>query len=155
MLTRPSFIFSRFIVNPIKKIIETTQKIAKGDYKQRVKVSLKDKMGDLCQAINQMAEGLEKTEKMRKELIGNISHELATPLTNIGGYLEALKDGVIKGKAPTQKNLNLLKEETDRLTSMVEDVRALSAVEQANLVLYKQKLDIAKLIDDLVLQFNP
>jgi len=150
-----SFFFSQMIVDPIRKIIEATKKIAAGDYAKRVKIASNDEIGELGTALNQMAENLGKIETLRKELVANVSHELATPLTSISGYLEALRDKVIKGKEPTLKTLVLLKEEADRLTAMVEDLRKLSFVEAHTFRLSLTPVSLKAVMDKIVLKLKP
>lgn len=150
-----SFFFSRMIVVPIRKAIEVTKKIADGDYSKRVKIKSNDEIGELGAALNKMAEGLEKIETLRRELVSNVAHELATPLTNISGYLEALHDEVIKGKEPTKKTLLLLKEEADRLTAMIEDLRELSTVESSNFQLSLAHVSLKELADKIILKLKP
>jgi signal transduction histidine kinase len=150
-----SFWFAKFWVNPIKKVIETTQKIARGQYKDRIETHSKDEIGDLCRSVNAMASELEAMEKLRKELMSNVAHELATPLTNISGYLEALHDGTIQGEAPTRKTIKLLKEETDRLAFMVKDVRALSVTENPTLCMIFKSYDAKSLIEGVVMKMKP
>ncbi len=150
-----SFIFARYLVKPMEKVIQATQEIAKGKYKERIKVAQSDEVGDLCVAVNEMAAKLEKTEQLRRELVSNVAHELATPLTNIGGYLRAMNDGTIVEKEPIKETLILLESETDRLSAMVDDVRALYLVDNPNKKLKLEPIDLDKLIHEVVLQMKP
>lgn len=76
-------------------------------------------------------------------------------LTNISGYLEALHDEIIKGKEPVKKTLVLLKEEADRLTAMVKDLRELSTIESSNFQLSLAPLSLKELIDKIILKLKP
>jgi two-component system sensor histidine kinase BaeS len=150
-----SFIFSKTIVRPTRKMIEITRQIADGDYSKRVNVRSSDELGDLGKSLNQMAENLEKIESLRRELVSNVSHELSTPLTNISGYLEALHDRIIEGQEPTEKALNILREEVERLTSMVIGLRELSRIESAGFKLTIEPCDVGKIIREVVSTFTP
>lgn len=150
-----SLIISRRIVNPTKKIIDATKEIAAGDYSKRVEINSGDEIGELGIALNRMAESLEKIETMRRELVSNVSHELATPLTNISGYLEALHDKVIAGEEPTRKTLELLQEEAQRLTSMVTDLRELSAIESSSSKLNLESVNLNELLYKITYEFKP
>jgi len=150
-----SLVISRRIVNPTRKIIDATKEIAAGDYSKRVEIYSSDEIGELGIALNRMAESLEKIETMRRELVSNVSHELATPLTNISGYLEALNDKVIKGEEPTRKTLELLREETQRLTSMVTDLRELSAIESSTSKLNLESVNLNELMYKITYEFKP
>ena len=150
-----SLVISRRIVNPTRKIIDATKEIAAGDYSKRVEINSSDEIGELGIALNRMAESLGKIETMRRELVSNVSHELATPLTNISGYLEALHDKVIKGEEPTRKTLELLREEAQRLTSMVTDLRELSAIESSSLKLNLESVNLNELLYKITYEFKP
>lgn len=149
-----SFVLFRMMINPVWKIIETIKGIAKGDYSRRVEIKSNDEMGELGNALNKMAENLENIENMRRELVSNVSHELSTPLTIISGYIEAMSDKVIQGTEPLKETLILLKEEVDRLTLMVNDLRKLSLIESSTFKLSFNSLDLEKEVDKVILKFK-
>lgn len=155
MATLMSFIFARYLVRPIEQVIRATQEIAKGKYKERINAHRADEVGDLCKAVNEMAFKLEKTEQFRKELVSNVAHELATPLTNIGGYLRAINDGTINQGKPMKETLLLLESETDRLSDMVDDVRALYLVDNPNKNIKLEPIDLKKLIYEVIQKMKP
>jgi len=121
--------FARYMSQPMKTMLQATQHLAKGDYQHRIPESTDDEWKELGKAFNHMAEGLEQTEQLRKELISNLSHELATPLTNLIGYLQAIEDGLIEGDQNLKNTTGLLLEESYRMKDMLEDLRDLSMVE--------------------------
>lgn len=155
LVTIMSFIFARYLVTPMERVIQATQAIAKGNYKSRVTSSRKDEVGDLCFAVNEMATELEKMEQLRRDLVSNIAHELATPLTNIGGYLRAINDGTIEYGNEMKEILLLLESETDRLSHLVEDVRALYWVDNPKKNLELEDTDLNKLIKEVVKSMKP
>jgi len=73
---------------------------------------------------------IKKLEKMRKEFVGNVSHELKTPITLIKGFVETLLDGAIDDKEEAQKFLKIIASHSDRLNSIIEDLLTLSRIEQ-------------------------
>ena len=90
-----SIFFSRRVVAPVRDMSYATQRIADGQYDERVDVEGDDELAQLALHFNQMAEKLDQVEAMRRRLIGDVSHELRTPLTVIKGSVEGLMDGII------------------------------------------------------------
>jgi histidine kinase len=127
-----SLFISRRVVAPVLEMKTASQQIAEGEYSDRVRVPRTtsiddfDELAQLAVSFNQMAEKLEKTEKMRRELIADVTHELRTPLTAIKGSMEGLMDGVLEGNEQTFQQVY---RETDRLQRLVNDLQELSRVE--------------------------
>src|SRR5512135_50249 len=96
-----SYLISRQIVVPIQLMTAISQKVTEGDYDERLRIAGNvqtnqlDELDQLALSFNRMADKLQKTETMRRQLIGDVSHELRTPLAAIKGYMEGLIDGVI------------------------------------------------------------
>src|SRR5437763_9214269 len=103
------------LARPLDAIARAARRVAGGEYQARVQRSGPDEMTSLADSFNQMAESLQQQERMRREFIVNAAHELSTPLTNLQGYLEALRDGVI---APSTQQFQSLHEEVDRLVRL-------------------------------------
>ena len=133
-----SFFVSRQVVIPIQQMMKLSHRIAEGEYEERLKISggyqsdQVDELDQLALSFNQMAEKLEKTEIMRRELIGDITHELRTPLTAVKGYLEGLMDGVLTAEPETYQQIHT---EINRLQRLVNDLQELSKVESGALKL--------------------
>src|SRR5262245_59575493 len=96
-----SILASRRIVRPIQAMMRASQRIAYGDYGRRVKVAGEDELGVLAQAFNKMSETLERTEQRRLEAIGDLAHELRTPLASLKSMMEGLVDGVLTAEPAT------------------------------------------------------
>jgi signal transduction histidine kinase len=123
-----NFVMMRRTLTPLSRITQATRKIAAGNYKASIAVETKDEIGQLSAAFNRMATSLQKIERLRKQLMIDVAHELRTPMTNIQGYLEGLLDGVVP---PSKENFQLLHEETLRLTLLVEDMLQLAHADSA------------------------
>ena len=127
-----SFFISRQVVGPVQQMMKISHRIADGEYEERLKISGNvqenqlDELDQLALTFNQMADKLEKTENMRRQLIGDVTHELRTPLTAIKGYMEALTDGVLAGTPETYQQVH---SEADRLQRLVNGLQELSRVE--------------------------
>jgi two-component system sensor histidine kinase BaeS len=149
-----SFI-SGYITKPLRHIIEATTAISKGNYKKRVTAKASGEILELKEALNTMAENLQEDQIMQEELISNVAHELATPLTNIRGYVEALHDDVIKGKKKQKEVLSTLMNETDRLALMVKEMRELATIQNPKFSVKKVPRDISKICTSVITQMEP
>ena len=130
-----SLFVSRQIARPVQRMLTATRRIASGRYAERVAVepgSAGDEIGQLAGSFNDMADALEQTERRRLDLIGDISHELRTPIATIEGYLEGLLDGVVK---PSAQTWALLHDEAGRLRRLVDDLQELSRAEARQITL--------------------
>ena len=127
----------------LNRLSLAANRVASGDFSQRVEVRSKDELASLAAAFNTMAESLAKTEDQRKRLFSDIAHELKTPIAVIQGNLEAIAAGVAD---PTPERISSLQEETALLTRLVTDLRDLSLAESGQLKLHPQPTDLAELI---------
>ena len=132
-----SFVAWRIIV-PIRSLMHASKRIAAGNYTDRVEVVWNDELGELAQAFNQAAQALEATEQRRTELIGNVAHELKTPLTSIRGIMEALIDGVLPAETETFLDVQ---REASRLQRLTEELTELSRAEAGRLSLRFSRTD--------------
>ena len=142
-----SVIFSRRIVAPLRAMMSASQRIADGRYDERVSVSGSDELAQLAERFNRMAERLEKTESMRRQLIGDVSHELRTPLTAIGGYMEGLTDGVLPATPETFEQVRM---EAGRLSRLVDDLQELSRVEAGSYRLDVHPVALSMLLETTI-----
>jgi signal transduction histidine kinase len=142
-----TFFLSRRISAPVKALTATAKQLGQGDFSQRVQFHSKGEVGELAQAFNSMASDLERAEQLRRNLVADVAHELRTPLSNIRGYLEAVRDGVIKPDADTIRSLY---EEAFLLSRLVDDLQELSLAEADELKLVSQARDISELINQTV-----
>ena len=134
---------ARRILGPVSALTQAVRRMETGDLRQRVKVETTDELGVLAHAFNAMADGLARTEQLRRQLVTDVAHELRTPLTNIQGYIEALQDGVAD---PSPIVLDSIHEEAMLLNRLVEDLQDLALVEAGQLKLVRQAVAPADLI---------
>ncbi len=121
-----SLFTARRIVEPIHAMMHASQHIAAGDYNERVQVPGGDELGALAQSFNRMAQALQQTEQRRLELIGNVAHELRTPLASIRSSMEGLVDGILPAEPETFLDIQ---REVARLQRLVHDLEELSRAE--------------------------
>ena len=149
-----SFIISRTFTKPILEIKQVAEKIASGDFSDRITSSNKDEIGKLAETINYMGQQLSKIEQLRKDLIANVSHELRTPLSLIRGYAETIRD--VTGNVPDkrEKQLGIIIEETERLGKIVDDILNLSQLQTGYLSLNKSRFPIMKTLAAVVKRYD-
>ncbi len=146
------FLLSRQITAPLKRLTLASQRVAAGDFSQRVDLRSRDELAALAKAFNGMAGSLARNEEQRKQLLSDIAHELKTPLSIIQGNLEAMVDGVVEA---TPERLVSLQEETQLLGRLVTDLRDLSLAEAGHLPLHLQPFDLGELVRGTVSGIQP
>lgn len=150
-----STVATRYLTGPVQRLIRATKEIAQGNYHERVPVESEDEIGELTESLNTMAASLENQRHLQKQLITNVAHELATPLTSISGYLEALTDDVIQGETKRKDTLLLMQEEAQRLQTMLEEVRTLAAAEEPHYKIQPTSENIEEVTEKIIKQLQP
>ncbi len=145
--------FVRGIVVPLGQVERTAASIARGELDVRLPVTgdERDEVDRLRGTINQMAEGLEETEKMKNEFISSVSHELRTPLTSIRGWVETLRTLDDPTDENYRKGLEIINNETARLYNMVEELLDFSRLQNGRLKMECRPLDLVAELTDAVL----
>jgi signal transduction histidine kinase len=139
-------LISQRITKPLRQLQTAAQTVAAGDLDTRVSVASNDEVGALAGAFNQMAEQLSEQQKLRKQMVADIAHELRTPISIMQGTLEAMLDGVLK---PTPAELRDLHGDVQRFARLVEDLRTLSLADAGQLTLMRGPVDVAALAEQV------
>ena len=142
-----SVYLSQRVVQPVRAMMSASQRIAGGDYNERVQENGSYELGQLAHSFNQMASQLQQTEDMRRQLIGDVAHELRTPLTSIKGSMEGLIDGVIPASPETYQQIH---QEAERLNRLVSDLQELSRVEAGAYELDLHPVEFGSLVKTVV-----
>ena len=143
-----SALISQRVIAPVRDMMHASRQIAQGNYGRRVSLPANrptadlDEMGQLAHSFNQMAAQLEESDTLRRQLIGDVTHELTTPLTVIKGSMEGLIDGVLPSEPETFQKVY---HEAARLQRLVTDLQELSRVEAGTYELHTQPVDLAAL----------
>jgi two-component system sensor histidine kinase BaeS len=139
------------IATPVTRLVAAARRVASGHYAERVPETGEGEVGELAETFNAMAGSLEATERRRLQLVGDVAHELRTPLATLDGYLEGLQDGVVEAAPETW---TLLRRETGRLNHLVDDLSQLWRAEARQLPLTMETIDVSTLAADVVEQFR-
>ena len=139
------------IATPVTRLVDASRRVAAGHYAERVPESGGGEIAELAETFNAMAGSLEATERRRLQLVGDVAHELRTPLATLDGYLEGLQDGVVEAAPETW---DLLRRETGRLNRLIDDLSELWRAEARQLPLALENLDVSDLARGVVEQFR-
>jgi two-component system, OmpR family, sensor histidine kinase BaeS len=142
-------LLARGMTSPLREMTVAAQRMAQGDYSQRVRATSGDEVGELARAFNRMSATLELVDRHRRDLVANVSHELRTPISALQAVLENLADGVSE---PGPDELRSALAQTERLGRLVADLLDLSRVEEGVTPLRVRAVDLADLLDDAVAQ---
>ena len=149
------YFISRKLSKPITKISDEAKKLADGNFSADFKApSNIYEINELAESLNYAKEELSKTESLKRDLMANVSHDLKTPLTMIKAYAEMVRDLTYNNKEKREENLNIIIDEVDRLTLLVNDILDLSAAQSDNMNLKIEKIDLISLINQVIKRFN-
>ena len=154
MVIFSGLLFIRSIVKPIRRLSEAAAQIAQGDFSASEKIEHKydDEIGDLCDAVSDMAKDLQTTEQMKNDFISRVSHELRTPLTAIKGWAETmqLSERGTLDRRTFDRGMGVIIKESSRLTGIVEELLDFGRIQSGRMVLTKEKIDILAEFDETV-----
>ena len=144
-------VLARSLTRPLREMTAAVRSIAKGELQQLVPVRSPDELGELAVAFNQMSASLSRANQLRRQMAADIAHDLRSPLTVISGYLESLRDGVLK---PTPERFEVLSNETIHLQRLVEDLRTLSLADAGELTINRQPVPPGELLERQVAAYQ-
>jgi len=144
-------LLATFIARPLSGLASASRRVARGDYTPRVPPAAGE-LGELAASFNEMAAALGETERRRLDLIGDVAHELRTPITSVRGYVEGLEAGVFEAGPEAWR---VLDEETARLARLVDDLSTLWRAESHDLRLELEALDGPTLLAETLERHRP
>lgn len=146
------WVLVRRLVRSISDMMLLAERIASGDYAQRVATRGPDEFVRLAESLNRMAAALQRIEALRRDLVANVAHELRTPLSTLQGYLEGMRDGVVPLSRETLASLH---EEVLRLVRLVDTLHQLSQFDARVSGLRLARLDVAVLARQVAALYDP
>lgn len=141
------------LTKPLRTMAKVTESYAKGDFSRRIDVKGHDELATLAMSMNKMAQSLSALEFSRRSFITNVSHELKTPMTTIGGFIDGILDGTIT-KQEEEKYLKIVSDEVKRLSRLVASMLNLSRIEAGELSPELKKIDLSNLTFNSLLTFE-
>ena len=136
---------SHTITKPIKQMADVTKSYAEGDFTPRVNLQRNDEIGQLAASFNTMASSLAKLESSRRSFVANVSHELKTPMTTIGGFIDGILDETIPPQHQ-ERYLKIVSDEVKRLSRIVVSMLNLSKIEAGQLDLNFNDVDLPAMV---------
>ncbi len=158
-----SLLMARRLTRPVEALTVAAEQMKRGKYTERVAVpGTQDELGQLALTFNAMADTIEsdvnelrRQDQMRRELIANIAHDLATPLTAVQGFSEALADDLISKPEARHETAQLIGREVQRLRRLVADMQQMSSLESGQIKLDLAPLDVYSLVDETLAVLMP
>ncbi len=158
-----SLLMARQLTRPVEALTVAAEQMKRGKYTERVIVpKTQDELSQLALTFNAMADTIEsdvnelrKQDQMRRELIANIAHDLATPLTAVQGFSEALADDLISKPEARHETAQLIGREVQRLRRLVADMQQMSSLESGQIKLDLAPLDLYSLVDETLAVLMP
>lgn len=141
-----SVLIARSIVRPLARMTRASEEMARGHYEQRIESGRKDEVGRLSAAFNAMAEEVNHSDQMMRDLLANVAHELKTPLTSIQGFSQALTEGVVHSTEEYERAARIINDEAERMRRLVEDLLYLSQIESGQVRMDHEPVDIQRLL---------
>lgn len=148
------YFYSRRITKPIGDMIEATSRYAKGDFTYHVNAEgSSQEMVNMAEAMNKMVDELAIDDKAKKSFVANVSHELKTPMTTIGGFVDGILDGTIP-KEKEEEYLRTVSNEVKRLSRLVVAMLNLSKIESGEISIKPNKYNVSSQIIEVLLSME-
>lgn len=150
--------FVQTIVRPLRSINDITKRFTAGDVNVKVELENKqnesDEIAELANSVNDMITQINATDKMKNDFISTVSHELRTPLTAIKGWGEMLKELDGEDKELSKRGTEVIINESERLSSLVEELLDFSRMQSGRLTLRLKKIDVLAELDEAIFVFK-
>ena len=152
------FVLKSWLTDPISELTKAASDISQGDLKRRVAIrtgvieidELADNMNKMTIALERGYTGIKRMEKVRSEFLGNVTHELKTPISSISGYIETLLEGAINDKTVNIGFLERALENAHRLEELVTDLVEISRIETGELKMNFEYFNIFDILKNLI-----
>ncbi|MFH5823430.1 sensor histidine kinase [Georgenia sp. AZ-5] len=145
-----SVFLTRRIGRSLARVRQAAGRLAAGDYTVRVPaVSMGAEFDDMATAFNTMAADLGRIEETRTRLLGDLAHEMRTPVATLDGYLEGIQDGVVPADEGT---MAMLRDQVSRLARLAEDIALVTTAEEGRLTMNREPVEVGQIVDAALAQ---
>lgn len=143
-------VLSRQFTQPIYEIRDAVVRLTHHDFSARPRLERDDELGQLSRSVEELGQALQQVDVLRKEVIANVSHELRSPLSVIGGYAEMVRDITWKDETKRNEDLNLIISESRRMSAMVTDILDYSQLQAGYIQLKKEWYNLYDILESEV-----
>ncbi len=147
------YVNTRQLLKPVTQITRAAEAYAKGDFSVRLEPQGDGELDYLAATMNRMADFIDRNERSRKNFVSNVSHELKTPMTTIGGFVDGILDGAIPPER-TNEYLQVVSSEVQRMTRLIHSMLNISKFEEGTLTPDFKRLEVTDLIIQTLLLFE-
>lgn len=145
---------ARYLVRPLKMMTNAAKRMSEGDFSVRLPARHGDELGELAEGMNKMALSLSQLEMMRQDFVSNVSHEIQSPLTSIGGFAEALRSEEVT-ESERDRYISIIKQESMRLSRLSENLLNLASLDSQQHPFHPQPYRLDRQLRDVVLACEP
>ncbi|MCG7408593.1 ATP-binding protein [Paenibacillus sp. ACRRX] len=149
-----ALILSSYLSGRLRKLEEASRRIAKGKFDLLIPIYSRDELGHLARSLEQMALELGSLDRMRKEFVANVSHDMRSPLTSMHGYLEAILDGTIPSEH-VPRYVRIVQEQNKRLIRLVNDLLDIARIEAGQFHILAVPFNLTEAIRQVLARMEP
>ncbi len=163
-----AFIASGNVTKPIKRLNQLANDLGRLDFSAKYEGSRQDEIGQLGKTFNYLSSELQKAfadlqkelakekqlDRLRKQFVAQVSHELQTPLSIINGYVEALQDGIVDSDQETEEYYQVIRDESGKMSRMIKELLELSELEAGTFKMAKESFDLTDSLRDMFQRYE-
>lgn len=146
---------ARSISDPLRKLEQGTEEIARGNYEHQIPVTGADEVSRVAVRFNAMTQAVKRSQQMQKDFVANVSHELKTPLTSIKGFSQAIAEGTVRDLESAKRAAQVIFEESQRMARLVGELLTLARLEAGEMKPARDLIMLDELVPHWVERLRP
>ncbi len=149
-----AIIIARQVAQPLRKLDDASEAMARGDFDQRVEVDRDDEVGHLARSFTSMAHRVGERDSQMRTLVANVSHDLKTPMTSITGYAQALADGTAPSEDAPRLG-GIIRDEAEHVNRLLSDLLYLGEIDAGQVLAREEDVDLDTIVGHCVRRIEP
>lgn len=142
-----AYLFARSVSRPLRQVTSAAQRIARGEYDQKIPVTGTQEFSELAENFNYMAEKVKQSQQQLRHFVADVSHELKSPITSIQGFAQALVDGTAEDEETRSKAAMIINDESKRMRRQVDELLELSRMQSGQLKVAHEPVNLTELLE--------